>query len=310
MLVKEQDQLLVNKIIQLESFVGNTPLYPITNLIKNENVKIFAKLEWLQLGGSVKARPAFNIIKAGILSGDISDGKILLDATSGNTGIAYAIICAKLGIPITICLPENASTKRKSILRALGAVLILTSPFGGTDEAQSHSKELLEKNPGKYFYADQYGNDNNWKAHYHTTAEEIYNSTSGNVSHFIAGLGTSGTFRGTMTRLKELNSDILGVALQPDSPLHGLEGWKHMDTALQPKIYQPGLADENKIVSSETAVDLIKSIASEEGLLISPSSSANLAGALDLAERIDHGVIVTIFPDNADKYDEIFNGIS
>lgn len=307
MLVKALDKLLINKINQLERFVGNTPLFPITNLDKKENVKIFAKLEWLQLGGSVKARPAFYIIKGGILSGEISNGKIILDATSGNTGIAYAIICAKLDIPITLCLPENASTKRKSILKALGAELVLTSPFGGTDEAQSHAKDLLEKYPDKYFYADQYGNDNNWKGHYHTTAKEIYNSTSGNVSHFIAGLGTSGTFRGTMTRLKELNPDIKGIALQPDSPLHVLEGWKHMDSALKPGIYQPWLADENNIVSSETAMDLIKSTANEEGLLISPSSAANLAGALDLAEKIEQGIIVTIFPDNADNYDEIFN---
>ena len=164
---------------------------------------------------------------------------------------------------------------------------------------------MLEKYPDKYFYADQYGNDNNWKSHYHTTAKEIYNNTSGNVSHFIAGLGTSGTFRGTLTRLKELNPDIKGIALQPDSPLHPLEGWKHMDTAFQPGIYQPGLADENNIISSEIALDLIKSAANMEGLLLSPSSAANLAGALDLADKIDSGIIVTIFPDNADKYDDI-----
>lgn len=300
------DNSLFNKVKCLQEQVGNTPLFPITNLFSKNKVSIFAKLEWEQLGGSVKARAAYNIIRRAIENGELNRNKILLDATSGNTGIAYASIAGQLGIKVALCLPENASPERKLILEKLGAEIIYTSKFEGTDGAQIVAKELAQKFPFKYYYASQYANENNWKAHYFTTAMEIFKDVPG-ITHFISGLGTTGTFTGTGKRLKALNSSIQLIALQPDFPMHGLEGWKHLETAVVPAIYDPQLPDAVMEVSTENAYEVIQQMAIKEGMLISPSSAANLAGAIKLANQIEEGIIVTVLPDNADKYKEIIN---
>lgn len=303
-----QENLPLSKKVQrLQSFIGNTPLYPIENLNDNNRVKIFAKLEWEQFGGSVKARPAYRIIRDAISAGKLTEDTHLLDASSGNTGIAYAHIGAALGIPVTLCLPENASEERKQILRALGVDLRITPRSGGTDEAQEVARQMYENQPDKYFYADQYSNPSNWKAHFDSTGPEILDQTNYDITHFIAGLGTTGTFTGTGKILKEYNPDIELIGLQPDIAMHGLEGWKHLATAHQPAIYDEAVPDRIQTVSTEQAYELVKQTAREEGLLISPSSAANLAGALQLAEEIDEGTIVTIFPDDASKYSEIVN---
>lgn len=300
---------LTEKSSRLASFVGQTPLYPIDNLHENEDVKIFAKLEWQQFGGSVKSRPAYRIIADAIASGELSSEKHLLDASSGNTGIAYAHFGAALGIPVTLCLPDNASEERKQILRTLGADLRLTSPSGGTDEAQEVAQSMYENQPDKYYYADQYSNPSNWKSHYDTTGSEILEQSDYKITHFIAGLGTTGTFTGTGRRLKEYDHSIKLIGLQPDIAMHGLEGWKHLETAHTPSIYDDSVPDEIRTVSTEQAYKLVKQAARKEGLIISPSSAANLAGALQLSEEIDEGVIVTVFPDDGSKYGEILNEI-
>lgn len=288
--------------------IGNTPLLPIRHLHANPKVKIYAKAEWSQLSGSVKARAAFNIIRQAVAQGHLHENKILLDATSGNTGIAYATIARELGISVALCLPENASIERKQILESLGVNIIYTSKFGGTDEAQEVAKELAEKYPERYFYASQYTNDNNWKAHYYGTAEEILKRQP-DLNYFVAGLGTTGTFVGTSRRLKEVNPDIQVVALQPDFALHGLEGWKHLETAIVPQIYDASVADRHLEISTPRAYELIKLLYEKEGLLVSPSSAANIAGALQLANEITEGTIVTVLPDNADKYSEVIKKI-
>lgn len=298
------DQRLIKNVRQLTAEVGNTPLHRVTQLFQKPGVSIYAKKEWQQISGSVKARAAFNIFRAAIENGNLVPGKALLDATSGNTGIAYAFIGSRLHIPVTLCLPENASRERKEILQSLGVKIIYTSKFEGTDGAQIAAKELAAANPGIYYYADQYKNDNNWKAHYNTTALEIFEALPG-ITHFVAGLGTTGTFVGTGRRLKELNPAIHLTSLQPNNPLHGLEGWKHLETAIVPKIYDPSVADENLEVDTEEAYEYIKAAYHHEGLLLSPSAAANLAGAIKVAEKLDRGVVVTVFPDNADKYSEV-----
>jgi len=304
----QKDNKLVEEVKKLSAQVGNTPVHHISRLFSKKGVRIFAKKEWLQLSGSIKARAAYNIIRSAIFSGELSRNKILLDATSGNTGIAYATIAKILGIPVTLCLPENASPARKEILLSSGVEIIYTSKFEGTDGAQEAARELSEKFPDKYFYADQYKNDNNWKAHYHHTAVEIYEAFP-NITHFVAGLGTTGTFTGTGRRLKELNPAVQLISLQPDTPMHGLEGWKHMETAVVPKIYDPTLADLNLEIDTLQAYEIIKAAKEHEGLLLSPSSAANIAGAIRIAEQIDEGIVVTVLPDNADKYGEIINRI-
>ena len=299
---------LQSKLNEVARQVGNTPLLPLRKIFSKKNVHLFAKEEWKQLSGSVKCRPAFNIIRKAIENGELSQDSALLDATSGNTGIAYAAIGSKLGIKVVLCLPENASKERKEILQSLGAEIILTSRFEGTDGAQETAKELVEKNPGKYFYADQYKNDNNWKAHYLTTAPEIFNALPG-ITHFVAGLGTTGTFTGTGRKLRELKPSINLVSLQPDSALHGLEGWKHLETAVVPAIYDSSVADENFEVTTEEAYEMLKAIAKYEGIILSPSSAANIAGAIRVAEKLDEGTVVTMLPDNADKYSEVIKKI-
>jgi cysteine synthase B len=291
---------------QLDGRIGRTPLYKITRIGSRTGVSIVAKLEWKQFGGSVKSRPAFQIIVDGIDSGQLQPGQTLLDASSGNTAIAYAAIGNHLGLPVEICLPANASAERKRLLQSLGASVRLTSPLGTTDEAQQVARELKEANPDKYFYADQYNNPSNWRAHYLHTAREIWNQTGGNVTHLVTGLGTTGSFMGIGRRLKELNPAIRLIALQPESALHGLEGWKHLETARAPGIYDPDLADEVLTIDSDHAMQTLVRAARTEGLRLSPSSAANLTGASKVAERLDHGVVVTLFPDDGTKYGEVY----
>jgi cysteine synthase B len=302
------DKGLLEKLRSVGKQIGNTPLYTLRNLFKKKGITIHAKIEWQQLSGSVKARAAYYILRSAIEEGKLTGKKSLLDATSGNTGIAYATIGKLLNIPVTLCLPENASRERKEILESLGMQIIYTSKFEGTDGAQQEASRLALENPDKYFYADQYKNENNWKAHYYTTAIEIVNALPG-LTHFVAGLGTTGTFVGTGRRLREIYPSIQLVSLQPDTALHGLEGWKHLDTAVVPKIYDSSIADENLEVSTEEAYAIMQSAYKQEGLLLSPSSAANLAGAIRVARELDEGVIVTVFPDNADKYSEVVKKI-
>ncbi|MEZ4883577.1 MAG: cysteine synthase family protein [Chitinophagales bacterium] len=300
---------LIKRINEIEHLIGNTPLLEIRNAYRKRGVRIFAKLEWQQLGNSVKARPAFNIFKQAILNGKIKAGMHLLDATSGNTGIAYASIGAALGVNVTLCLPENASQERKLILKSLGTNITYTSRFEATDGSQVKALEMKDALPEQYYYADQYANDNNWKAHYYTTAEEIYQQTNGTVTHFVAGLGTTGTFVGTSRKLQLLNPNIQTVSLQPELALHGMEGWKHLETAKVPKIYDSSIANQNLTVDTMESYEWIKRFARKEGILLSPSAAANLAGAVKVAEQIEEGVIVTVFPDNADKYGEVLKHI-
>jgi S-sulfo-L-cysteine synthase (O-acetyl-L-serine-dependent) len=286
--------------------IGNTPLLRLERIGSEfANVEFYAKAEWFNPGGSVKDRPALSMIQDGLASGALRSGKTIIDATSGNTGIAYAMIGAAMGCPVKLCLPDSASLERKRILAAYGAELVITPGDEGTDGAIRKVQEMVATEPDKYFYADQYSNPANWQAHYRTTANEIWEQTSGRVTHFVAGLGTSGTFVGTTRRLRELNPQIRFVSLQPDASFHGLEGWKHMPTAIRPAIYDDRLADENLPVSTEEAYKLVKRLAREEGLLVSPSSAAALLGCFDVAARIprqQQAVVVTVFADSASKY--------
>jgi len=295
---------LIEAVLSLEKQIGHTPLHPVTQLFRKKNVHIYAKKEWMQLSGSVKARAAYRIIRSAIESGNLTQGKTLLDATSGNTGIAYAHIARLLNIPVALCLPENASRERKEILQSLGARLILTSRFEGTDGAQQVAKALADENPDTYFYADQYKNENNWKAHYYSTAPEIFAELP-YITHFVAGLGTTGTFVGTGRRLRELRPSIKLISLQPDAALHGMEGWKHLETAIVPEIYDPTVADADYAVSTEEAYETIKAAYRNEQLLLSPSAAANLAGTIRIARQLEEGILVTVLPDNAEKYSEI-----
>ena len=297
------DHPLLHKAEALSKHIGNTPVHQFKHW-ENKNIRVFGKVEWKQMSGSIKARAAYSIILSAIREGKLIQGKRLLDATSGNTGIAYAVICKNLGIEITLCLPENASQERKDILKELGVDIIFTSPFEGTDGAQETARELFTQNHSKYFYADQYKNEQNWKAHYFTTAPEILMSVPG-ITHFVAGLGTTGTFMGTGRRLKESNQSIKLISLQPDYPLHGMEGWKHLETAVVPAIYDDSLSDEMELISTEEAYLTIRNIYKHEGILLSPSSAANLAGAFRIAERSENNIVVTVLPDNADKYKEV-----
>lgn len=284
--------------------VGSTPLLRLTRVVREApaEVEIYGKAEWFNPGGSVKDRPALNMILEGERRGKLKPGKILLDATSGNTGIAYAMICAAKGYKVRLCLPRNASEERKRILRAYGAELILTSPQEGSDGAIRMARKLHAENPDLYFYPDQYSNDANWQAHYKTTANEIWEQTDHRITHFVAGLGTSGTFIGAGRRLKELNPKIQCMSFQPDSPFHGLEGLKHMETALVPAIYDRTLADRDLRVSTEAAYAMVKRAAREEGLFIGVSAGAAIVASLEVAREISRGVIVTILCDGGDKY--------
>jgi cysteine synthase B len=287
----------------LLDLIGNTPLLRLTKFEQPfPSVEIYAKAEWQNPGGSVKDRPANRMVLEGLKSGALKPGKIILDATSGNTGIAYAMIGAVRGYRVRLCVPSNVTHERKRILKAYGAELVFTSPLEGSDGAIREARRLYASDPDLYFYPDQYNNDGNWRAHYDTTAPEILEQTKGRVTHFVAGLGTSGTFVGTGRRLREEKPGIVLISFQPDSPMHGLEGLKHMETAIVPGIYDNRLADEDLRVSTEDAYACVRRLAQEEGVLAGISSGAAMAVCLRIAARMNSGVIVTVFPDAADKY--------
>ena len=287
--------------------IGNTPLLRLDNLTTHlPNIHLLGKAEWANPGGSVKDRAASAIVLAARREGRLTPGKSLLDATSGNTGIAYAMLGSAMGFPVTLCMPSNVSPERKNILAAYGATILWTDPADGSDGAIRKARELAAACPEKYFYADQYGNENNWLAHYHGTANEIWQQTEGRITHFVAGLGTSGTFMGTTRRLRELNPNIQCISMQPDSPFNGLEGLKHMATAIVPPIYDATLADRNIEMPTERAYHMAKRLGKTQGLLVGVSAAAAVAASLDIAEQEAsanrEAVIVTILCDSADKY--------
>ena len=289
----------------LEAAVGNTPLIRLRTVTRGlpESVEVYAKAEFLNPGGSVKDRAALAMILAGEASGELTKKKTIIDATSGNTGIAYAMLGAARGYAVTLVLPKNASEARKRIVKLYGAEIIETDPMSGTDAAQLVAREMSENDPERYFYPDQYNNEANWKSHFATTAPEIWRQTDGRVTHFVAGLGTTGTFIGTARRLKEFNLDLQAVSIQPESPLHGLEGMKHLETAIVPGIYDASVADENLTVSTEDAQAMARRLAREEGLFVGPSSGANVFAAMELARKLDgDAVVVTILCDGGGKY--------
>jgi len=289
----------------IEASIGRTPLIRLRNTARNlpQGVEVYAKAEHLNPGGSVKDRPALAMILDGERSGKLRPGTTILDATSGNTGIAYAMIAAARGYPLTLCLPKNASAQRKRILRSFGVDVVETDPLMATDGAQLKARQIFAEEPQKYFYPDQYNNDANWRAHYEGTAPEIWDQTVGRLTHFIAGLGTSGTFVGTARKLKEFNPLVQVVSMQPDSPLHGLEGLKHMGSAMVPGIYDAVLADTNVGVATEDAQLMQKRLAQEDGLFVGPSSGANVFAALQLGQTLPHGsVVVTILCDGGERY--------
>jgi cysteine synthase B len=287
----------------ITELIGNTPLIRLRSFEAGlPDVELYAKAEWRNPGGSVKDRAAARMIADGERAGLLTRDKIILDATSGNTGIAYAMIGAARGFKVRLCMPENVTPERKKVLRAFGADVVFTNPMEGSDGAITTVRELYAKDPDRYFYPDQYSNDSNWKAHYDTTGPEIIEQTAGRLTHFVAGLGTSGTFMGVGRRLRDFRPSISLVSVQPDSPLHGLEGLKHMESAIVPAIYDPALADEDVRVGTEEAFDLTRRLARQEGLLVGISSGANLAGALAVARRSPKAVVVVIFCDGGEKY--------
>ncbi|HSY35523.1 MAG TPA: cysteine synthase family protein [Acidobacteriaceae bacterium] len=293
--------------ISLLDRIGNTPLLRLDALTAHlPAIQILGKAEWANPGGSVKDRAASAIVLAAQREGKLTPGKSLLDATSGNTGIAYAMLGSAMRFSVTLCIPSNVSPERKNILAAYGATILWTDPADGSDGAIRKARELAAAEPEKYFYADQYGNPNNWLAHYHGTANEIWEQTTGRITHFVAGLGTSGTFMGATRRLRELNPAIQCISMQPDSPFNGLEGLKHMATAIVPPIYDPTLADRNIYIPTERAYRMAKHLGKTQGLLLGVSAAAAVAAALDIAEAEARAnrqaVIVTILPDSADKY--------
>ncbi|MEP0805162.1 MAG: cysteine synthase family protein [Chloroflexota bacterium] len=288
----------------LAAYVGNTPLLPLRRLTRDlsPHTQVFAKAEWFNPGGSVKDRPALNILRTTLANGDLGNGRRLLDSTSGNMGISYATFGAALGIPVTIVIPANASPERMSILKALGAELILSDPLEGSDGAILKARELAERHPDLYWYANQYNNPANWLAHYNSTGPEILAQTNGQVTHFVAGLGTSGTLTGTGRYLRNHLPHVKIISFQPDAPFHGLEGLKHMPTAIKPGIYDESLADEQVEVQTEAAHEMVKRLAREEGLFVGISSGAAAVAALRVARKLNEGVVVTLFPDAGYKY--------
>lgn len=286
--------------------IGNTPLLRLDTLTRDlPSVQLLGKAEWYNPGGSIKDRAAANIVAEARRSGKLAPGKILLDSTSGNTGIAYAMLGAGLGFPVTLCVPENVSLERKRILQAYGANIIYTDPGEGSDGASKIAHQLAEKHPDLYFYADQYSNEANWRAHYQTTANEIWQQTEGRVTHFLSIMGTTGTFVGTTRRLKELNPHVRCISLQPDSPFHGIEGTKHLASTIVPRIYDPSLADEHLEIATEDAYAMAKRLAKEQGLLVGVSAAAAVVGGLRVVESVKKqqpAVIVTILCDSGTRY--------
>ena len=285
--------------------IGNTPLLRFERVTADlRHAEIYAKAEWTNPGGSVKDRAAAGIVEEAYRTGKLNGGKRLLDSTSGNTGIAYAMLGAACGFGVTLCMPSNVSVERKRILQAYGAEIVYTAPGEGSDGAIVKARAIIAEQPDTYFYADQYSNDANWLAHYHGTANEIWGQTQGRITHFVSTLGTSGTFMGVTRRLKELNPRVECISLQPDSPFHGIEGAKYMPTAIVPSIYDPALADRNLEIGTEECYAMVRRLARDEGLLVGPSSAAALVGGLKVAResRVDHPVVVCIFCDGGDKY--------
>ncbi len=282
--------------------IGQTPLVRLRRLEPRWGAEVYAKLESRNPGGSVKDRAAAAIIREGLRTGALSKGRTLLDASSGNTGIAYAMLGAAAGYPVKLCVPSNVSVERKRLLEVYGAEVVWTSPLEGSDGAIREARRIHAANPDRYFYADQYNNDANWRAHYESTAVEILQQTNGRITHLVAGVGTSGTLMGTGRRLREEKPAVRIVSVQPDSPLHGLEGLKHMETAIVPGIYDPRLADEDARVDTESAWDMVRRLAREEGIFAGVSGAAALVVARRVAERVDRGVIVAILPDGGERY--------
>jgi cysteine synthase B len=300
-----QEANIINSIdANILQTIGKTPLlrlHKVTKHIKN-NVEIYAKLEKYNPGGSVKDRAAYQMIKDAEEAGLLTEDKTILDSTSGNTGIAYAMIGAVKGYSVKIVLPRNASTERKKIISAFGAEIVYSSEFEGSDGAIKVAREIYNRNPDQYYMPDQYNNPSNWRAHYLTTGPEIIEQTKGKITHFIASVGTSGTIMGTGRALKEINPDIRVISIQPDDAMHGIEGLKHIESSIVPGIYDSNFPDETIFVNTEKAYDLVKEITMIEGLPVGHSSGAALAGALEIAEKIKEGVIVIIFPDGGDRY--------
>ena len=296
----------VSKVLGLTLLerIGNTPVLRFQRVTRNtKGIEVLAKAEWVNPGGSVKDRAAASIVADAQRTGNLGPGKTLLDSTSGNTGIAYAMLGAAEGFPVTLCIPTNVSPERSRIVRSYGAEIIYTDPGEGSDGAIRKAREIAASEPHKYFYADQYSNPANWLAHYYGTAEEIWRQTEGRITHFVAMLGTSGTFVGTSRRLKELNRNIRCVSLQPDSPFHGIEGAKHMPTSIVPQIYDETIADENLFIATEDAYAMTRRLAREEGVLVGISAAAAMVGSLRVAKDAERdSVIVTICPDGADRY--------
>jgi cysteine synthase B len=297
----------LTSLSSLTTLIGDTPLLELRRIASHVNasdsdVRVFAKAEWFNPSGSVKDRAAWNIVQNAIRSGQLTRDKTLLDATSGNMGIAYAMLGAALGYKVKLVMPRNVTRERKIILGAYGAEIEFSSAMDGSDGAIELVREIYARDSGKYYYADQYNNEANWRAHYQTTAEEIWRQTNGQVTHFVAGLGTSGTFVGTARRLRELNPNIQCISLQPDGPLNAIEGWKHMPTAIVPGIYDVELASANVEIVSEAAHDMSQRLAREEGLFVSPSAGAAAVGALQVAAGLRSGVVVTLFADAGYKY--------
>ena len=290
--------------VGLEAEVGNTPLLPLRRVAAglSPRVQVLAKAEWFNPGGSIKDRPAVNILRSALAEGKLSQGKRLLDSTSGNMGIAYATFGASLGVPVTLALPSNASPERITILRALGAELVLTDPLEGSDGAIRVARQMAAEHPQRFFYANQYDNPANWQAHYLTTGPEIVQQTGGRVTHFVAGLGTTGTLTGAGRYLRQYNAGIQIIAGQPNSPFHGLEGLKHLPSAIRPGIYDPDLADRVIEVATEDAYDMVRRLGREEGLFVGISSGAAAVAALQVAQELEEGVVVAIFPDAGYKY--------
>jgi cysteine synthase B len=287
--------------------IGNTPLIRLDSVVRGlPGVSLLGKAEWMNPGGSVKDRAAAAMVRKAIVDGSLRDGKTLLDATSGNTGIAFAMLGAALGFPVLLAMPSNVSPERKRILNAYGARVEWTDPDQGSDGAIRRAREMAKSNPELYCYMDQYSNPENWRAHYETTAPEIWRQSGGSITHFVAGLGTSGTFVGTVRRLKELNPALQAVSVQPDSPFNGLEGLKHMATAIVPAIYDPRLADQSGEVETEAAYAMVKRLAREEGLLVGPSAAAAVVACEQIAKQEAAegrpATIVTVLPDSAEKY--------
>jgi len=300
LVIDNKIKLLLPRHLGIDAHVGNTPLLPLNKL--SSHVKVSAKAEWFNPGGSVKDRPALNIIQAALAAGELPPGRRLLDSTSGNMGIAYATLGVPLGIQVTLAIPSNASQERMTILKALGADLVLTDPLEGSDGAIEVAIDMASQHPDLYFYADQYNNPANWQAHYLSTGPEIIEQSIGQVTHFVAGLGTSGTLMGVGRYLRQYNPNIKLVGVQPDAAFHGLEGLKHMPTAIVPGIYEPSFLDQVIEVSTESAYEMTLRLAREEGLFVGVSSGAAAIAALQVAENLDQGSVVTVFPDAGYKY--------